>query len=231
MLHSLQYYCICHSMSTEPPEFRCFSYRGRAPCPGAADTGDSPRGCRVTRVLRAQERRRDIGRGMRLCRRFGHKATTAVSVETRNRPIGMRRAPVLPSTAQKLHPVPVRDDREGGGPRVQDHSWPGSAGLHAAPEKGIELWCKREIEGRAVCSHERTQPAWQIASSGIPTPQTFEGAHYQRITWPPSTLMLWAVTWAAREEERKATMPATSSGVCQRASGATVRTFSPAQSS
>src|SRR5262245_25597261 len=56
-------------------------------------------------------------------------------------------------------------------------------------------------------------------------------ADYQCITQPPSTLIVWPVTCAARSEARKTTMSAMSRGCCQRASGTTWRTLSPAQSS
>lgn len=54
---------------------------------------------------------------------------------------------------------------------------------------------------------------------------------YECMTWPPSTLIVCPVTCEARAEERNTTMSATSSVDCQRASGTTARTLSPAHSS
>src|SRR5579872_1258122 len=56
-------------------------------------------------------------------------------------------------------------------------------------------------------------------------------AGYECMTQPPSTLIVWPVTWEARSDERNTTMSAISRGSCQRPKGTRVRTFSPAQSS
>lgn len=54
---------------------------------------------------------------------------------------------------------------------------------------------------------------------------------YQCITNPPSTFTVCPVTLCARRDARNTAMPAMSSGCCQRPSGTTRRTFSPAHSS
>src|SRR4051812_26618106 len=48
---------------------------------------------------------------------------------------------------------------------------------------------------------------------------------YQCITNPPSTLIVWPVTWADRSDDRNAIMSAIASGVCHLPSGTTDRIF------
>lgn len=52
-----------------------------------------------------------------------------------------------------------------------------------------------------------------------------------RITYPPSTLTVWPVTFAARSLARNTAIAATSSGVCQRLSGTSFAIFSAAHAS
>jgi hypothetical protein len=100
---------------------------------------------------------------------------------------------------------------------------------------------------------EKTQPDVVVATSNLPSGTDYTGetagrltrnkwggvwaigencgqerAIYECMTKPPSTLIVWPVTWRARFEARNVTMSAMSEGCCHVPSGTNFLIFSPA---